>query len=450
MKPILICMLLVAIGFRWPKVVGWSILGGIFFFISIGNLVVLPDVVFPLRVQQIICAVAFGVALNSRSHSVLRQLWKIKPLIYLVIFFILEIVAGLRYPDATLYKFLMLHNYPSYLAVVILTFYLINDADDYNFFWNLLLGNVVIMAVVILVELTTGYRLATHACFDQLASCRVSEQHWVTDLGSETYQWTSPATFFTRYIGVTGEPNKSAILLAIGGILCVYNYSSSSKGNVSHSIWNFNFVATIILGTVIFTLLLISQVRSAIGALIFVSFVLIIYMPRLLKPFLIITLLTSMIFTLQPNAQIVSVKFFKGRLIDEGVLSAGERTQAAAIALQAFAESYGMGVGGTIYSASDRILNNMDLTAFLLYFLAGGILLGGSYILMLLLLLADLTRTLKLNLSYDHSIKIILTISALVIAVLTQIFNDNGILFYIILLYSAAKASTRNCAHLKV
>lgn len=74
---------------------------------------------------------------------------------------------------------------------------------------------------------------------------------------------------------------------------------------------------------------------------------------------------------------------------------------------------------------------------------------GGSYILMLLLLFADLTRILKLNLSYKHYIKITLTIAAVAIAVLTQIFNDNGILFYIILLYSAAKASTRNCVNLK-
>ena len=428
-----------------PKFIGWFTLGSCIFLISVGNLVLVADQTLPVRVQQIIFAVAVGVFIRKICKKNIADLLKSKTIILLLFFFTLEMIAGLRHPDATLYKFIMLHQYPSYLAVLLLSFSLINNRDDYDFFWYLFLFNIGLMSAAILIELSYGYNLSFHACALNFSTCRVQELHWAPSaIDQAYYEWSSPSSFFIRYSGFTGEPNKTAILLAMGIIPIFYKYISVKESESGSRALLLVTVTTALIVSSQILLLLISQVRAAIGAVVLVLVVISIYERRLVKLLLLIIAIEIGFFLINTSARDYLFGFAVERLAYQEIFVPAERTIAARSAWQYFLDSPLLGYGGTIYSISERLLNHLDLSAFVLYFLSGGVFLGTAYIVIMLLFIVDLIKKLPDNNLSDHRSKILLTIGAIAFLIITQFFNENAVLFFIILLYSTAKASLRN------
>lgn len=101
-----------------------------------------------------------------------------------------------------------------------------------------------------------------------------------------------------------------------------------------------------------------------------------------------------------------------------------------------------MGVGGTIFSVSEKYLNSDDATGYILHFLVGGISLGMIYLVFLMSMIYDLVKTKQgKDIQKTHKLLIEMVILALSIGMMTQVFNENSIIFYYILLYSVSKSS---------
>lgn len=98
-------------------------------------------------------------------------------------------------------------------------------------------------------------------------------------------------------------------------------------------------------------------------------------------------------------------------------------------------------MGGTIFSVSEKYLDD-DTTGYILHFLVGGIPFLLVYISLLLSMIYDLIKSKQnINIMTEHRLLINMSILGLIVGMITQVFNENSIMFYYLLLYSAAKSS---------
>lgn len=430
MISIFICIFIFILGYIKPKTTGWTLLSLSPLLIGINNLIFYTDILFPLRWEQILFAGSIGVMFSkkyfSRIKSIILNNW---PIFILVIYLLLSIVYGVIEPHITLLKWFLLQEYPSYFAIVVLCFALIRSYDDLLKFKKVILLSTLIIVVLIFIELITKFNLPNYLCFSNIQFCDESSLHF--NLINSDYVFGIQEPDIRRYAGYTGDPNLTAITLSMFMIFIIH----SLYVRKNHTL---EFIFLVVCLGVLF----IGQTRAAIFSFLLVISIYGIFKYKLLKYllYIILIMLFGYIFIDSFSAYINT--FIENRLLNGQANIDEQRLSGLIKSLEVIKESFGLGVGGTIFSVSEKYLDYDDTTGYILHFLVGGIPFLLVYISLLLSMIYDLIKSKQnINIMTEHRLLINMSILGLIVGMITQVFNENSIMFYYLLLYSAAKSS---------
>ena len=122
-----------------------------------------------------------------------------------------------------------------------------------------------------------------------------------------------------------------------------------------------------------------------------------------------------------------------------------QRISAYKESMSLFLKSPLWGSLGTIYYAGDTLLDGNDANPYILYFVSGGLILGCGFLVMLGTLIFDLLQLTQRGLLVGTDYVIVYAnVAAIIFLLLTQLFNNNGILFLIIMFYCTCRSSFVN------
>lgn len=432
MVSIVIMLFSIFLGYKLPIKIGWVILALSPFMIGLGNFVIYKDSFLPIRWEQLMFAFSFGVAFSKqyrkRVFSVFFNLW---PISLLCLYIIVSIVYGLIDPHPTLFKWFILQEYISYLAIVILAFAMIQSFSDLERYVKVLQINLVLILLLVIFEIWTGFSLAHYFCLQDIKYCNLESQYWMRINSEELVQNFDGQV--RRYVGYTGSPNLTAIVIAMFSVFWLYSIFKSK---------NFlSYFLTLIFLSLSIGILIVGQTRAAIFAFILLVFSYSVFYKKL--SFLIVPSIFIIIFSYfyfdSLNTYVNA--FVENRLASGNTSIDIQRLSALSKSIDLMKEYFLMGCGGTIFSVSERYLNYDDNTGYILHFLVGGIPLGVLYIIFLVSMPYDLLKLKKRIQSKTHKRLIEITVVGLFVGMLTQVFNENSIIFYYLLLYSVARSS---------
>lgn len=433
MISIFLILILVVIGYGKPKTTGWILLATSPLLIGINSLIIYKDATLPIRWEQIIFAASIGIALSGQYRKRIRDVFlNVWPIFFFCIYILVSIVYGLIDPHETLFKWFMLQQYPAYFAAIILSFSMVQSYDDLLKFKKIILFSLIIIIFLILFEMITKFNISNYLCFINPEVCDFSSLHF--NYINESYVFGISDVAIRRYAGYTGDPNTTAIILAIYMVFIVHSLLVCEK----------KYLCTILILflSLCISILVIGQTRAAIFSLLLVLITYSLFKYKLLKYliFVCVFLFFSYLFIDDLNSYVNL--FIENRLANDSVGIDSQRLSGLTKSLNVIKESLGMGVGGTIFSVSEKYLNSDDATGYILHFLVGGISLGMIYLVFLMSMIYDLVKTKQgKDIQKTHKLLIEMAILALIIGMMTQVFNENSIIFYILLLYSTTRSS---------
>jgi hypothetical protein len=430
MVAIFICFVIFIFGYLKPRIIGWILLSLSPLLVGISNLIFYTDILFPLRWEQIIFAGSFGIAFSKHYfHRIKYIIFNIWPIFILLIYVLVSVIYGLIDPHITLFKWFFLQEYISYFAVVVLSFALIQSYDDLLKFKRILLWSVAIIVFLIFLEMITKFNLPNYLCFLNIEFCDLNSLHF--NLMDNDYIFGIQEPALRRYAGYTGDPNLTAITLSMFMIFIIHSLYIKN-----------NSILVLIFLFVCICTLFIGQTRAAIFSFLLVLFTYSIFKYKLVKYLFYIFLLILFSYILIDSFNTYINSFIENRLLNGNSNIEEQRMPALIKALEVIKESFGLGVGGTIFSVSEKYLNDNDTTGYILHFLVGGFPFLLIYITLLISLIYDLVKFKEsINIIPQHKLLVEMSILGLIIGMITQIFNENSIMFYYLLLYSTARSS---------
>lgn len=405
------------------------------FLASVGNLVFLSDESLPLRFNQMMFAVALGVASLPLNRARLwNVLTRVRPVQLMLLFLVMEICYALLNPNVPALKFIILHQYPLYFGTLLLAFSLIRGKSQLQLVNNAVLITGGLIGVLAIIELATNYNLSHHMCAINFTSCNVSSLHWAPPSLSDGYYAPISPIVMGRYAGFSGDPNLSATVLAMCLLLFYYPFLCNANEKWKQ-------IGSLVLLVLFSYVLVLSQVRSAILAFSIASSF-IIGSNRKLLSFTVVSCLVTMLFVLS-TAEVQSwlVAFVENRLDFEEIFGADQRSRSLINSLSLLVGSFGIGVGSDVYSVVDNQLNSDDTSPYLTYYVTGGIALGTLHLTMLILFFLDLFNQKKLLVSALHRSILILFSGSIAVALLVNLFYAGPLMFYIVYLYACARSS---------
>lgn len=445
MIPLSVCLFLAILAYFNPNKIGWFFLGAAPFFSALGHLVLVYHPVVPLRFHQALFAIAVGVACSPQHRQRLFYAFsKSRGLMLLTLFMVAEVAYGLLDPHQTLFKWFLLYQYPLYLAAIILTVSLIRSEEDLLFFSKILIATTFLITLLAYVEIVFGYNISHHLCAINYTSCKGIGLHWAPEelVKHGIYTPRAIVSCCSRYSGFTGDPNRTAILMAMFFPFLLYPFYSQNAKLIKR----FDYYHLIFIGlVVVFICLLMSQVRAAIFATILAIMVIASIYFRF-RPWVLAGIVLSML----PYV-IFGQKFrnyvggsISSRLDIADIITPDQRVRALNKSINLIVDTHGFGVGGDLYSVWGEHLDWDDLTAFIQYFVVGGFPLGFIYFALYVVILYDLYACVRLTSVERHKTILRMAFFSVVIGFITQLFNENAVLFYVLLIYSAAMASNLN------
>lgn len=433
MIALFICFLLLAIGYYRPQTIGWIFLLSAPFLASVSNLIFVNDASFPLRFNQAIFAVAIGVSCAPQNRSRLIDVLKrVGSLWLIVIFLAIEILYGFIEPNLQALKFIVMHQDVLYLAILALAFSLVRDEASLEYVYRAILFTGILIGIFAIIELSTGYNVSHHLCAINFSSCNLSGLHWApTSLREGFYEPELPV-FLGRYSGVTGDPNLTGNILGICLVCSFCSLNSLKK-------WKYYFFSGLLV--IFVAVLFLSQVRAAIFTFFFISLAFSIFQRKVRYLMFSLFLIAVLILYFGDGAREWLFQFVESRLTFEEIFAEDQRLRGLQNAAKLFGLSYGLGVGGDIYTTSDVMLDSDDATQFILYFLVGGFILGLMNIAMLGGMFFSLIARLPRVPSGRQRAIIIFFVGGMASALISSIFYAGTVMFYILFLYATARAS---------
>lgn len=442
MLSIMFCIGVMIIGYNIPKLSGWLLLATSPFLISLGNLIIIDDPIIPFRFSQLIFAASIGIAcsasIRKRLFLLLPNLW---PIVILVVFMAMEFLYWSVQPELGSFKFIFLNLYPSYIAAILLTFSMIRTVDDLNRMVSILIFTAVLISILAIVENLTYFNVSHYLCYINIEHCDIDALHWApASLRSGEYILPSidNPNLFKRYAGFTGQPNSTAIILAMFSIFFLARLTQS-RGQGLNRYFNLLFTITVMLGCVM--VLAISHTRAAIFAFALIFGILGLRNKKIFFLMLLFCVVFLIFFIANDDANNWLSLFIENRLSSKDVLIDDQRSRALSNSIDSFLGSFGAGVGGDIWSFQSNYLNDDDLSAYLRYFAVGGFPLGFAYLTAMGAMVMNLSRCMRRCASKEHKVLIALFQAAILIVLVASIFNEHGLVFYIIFFYGAARAS---------
>jgi hypothetical protein len=434
MLSIFICLATVISGWRYPKFVGWFFLLLAPILVGFDGLVINHDPVFPLRFNQLFFSASFGVFLaennRARIYNIFTQLLPAK---LFALFIAAEVLVFMFDPSVMSFKQMLLHKYPVLLGAFIMPAALLRTLKDQKIFCYSLFASAGFIFLMALIELCVGYNLAHHLCALNFEECNINNQHWAPlSISWGEYVLTSGMRLCERFVGYIGEPNRTAIFLAMFMVFGTFFFVEYTNERLICLAVSFILIA---MGLILWR----SQVRAAIFSFIFASIIPMFYKREIIKYYLIIilTALGVLVIILSNDLCKTDVIY---RLKDTYLTLDGERTEGSRMALHLFINSYGLGLGGGIYDVALYHLKSNDVSSYIIYFLTGGVLLGLLHFGSILFMIIDLFRK---SIGSDKMINntfVFLAACSIFIGFLTQFFNNNELQFIIWLIYVSAAA----------
>lgn len=423
------------LGFFKPSYIGYKLFVISPFMVGVSNLIIYKDILLPIRWEQFLFAFSLGLALSKEYRKRLKKVFlNIKPIFLFIVYILMSIIYGFLDPHEILFKWFFLQEYPLYLSIIILSFSFIKSYEDIEKFKNVLTYTLILIVLLILIEMITKFNLSNYLCFINKGYCDLNALHfnYITD----SYTFSTSDAAIRRYAGHTGDPNTSAIILAMFSIVILHSLILSEK-----------FFSTIIIGGFFLCcilILIIGQTRAAIFSFLVVLFFYAVFRYKVLKYLIFIGILLLVFYLTFGSLNRYINLFIENRITQGNLEIDSQRIQGLIMSLEVFKESLGMGVGGTIYSVSEKYLDFNDTSGYILHFLVGGIPFGIMYLIFLGSMIYDLFKIkYKVKLK-EHFIFIEVVILALLIGMISQVFNENSLIFYYLLLYSTVRASLFN------
>ncbi|VAW82572.1 hypothetical protein MNBD_GAMMA12-1642 [hydrothermal vent metagenome] len=442
MISILTVLIIVALSYRFPIRIGWSILIMAPVLYSMGNLILIGDAFFPLRFQQIISAVSFGLVLSAKYRFLFfRGVRKSQPVLIFLLFLVMSILYGLTELRIGFFKLALLHDFPSYIAGLIVVFCLIKTEKELQYFQVILIISAFVIAVLALVELFYSFNIAHYLCQSNASFCDIKSQHFYsTGVGSGGETVSIGIERGERYAGHAGQPNLTAILLAMFMVFIFVPLRSYTRTGYTYLLY---------IPLLVFCLMLLylSQVRAAIFAFLIIFCIISLNNRKVLIVGVTILIASLLAFLFIQEFREWTLYFIQNRL--SGGVFDEQRIRGLVKLSQLYVDSFPFGVGGNIGYVLDELLVSDDASAFLLYF-AVSLPLGLIYLALNFMLVYDLIVRKRFVRSKNHRWMIYLSALSILLGIITQIFNENGILFYLILIYGAARASTLNIQQQKL
>jgi len=422
------------LGFLFPRFLGWVFLAISPIFIDLGNLIILNDPIFPLRFQQLVFAISLGAALSKLSpKNIVATISKSRAIFVFILFIGAEIIYGLADYHET-FLIVVTHYYPAYFAAIILPFIVLKSTKDLYFLVSIFSYLCIFIVVLIVVELSFGFNIAHYLCSINMENCNLNSQHWMDTSRYKSNTWYFSGQFFGRYAGFTGDPNKTAIVLAM---LLVFLYANLYGQELKNQNLLRKIMYSVILGFG-FVILLMSQVRAPIFAFLLILIALSFSRRNILKFNLFSILIFLPLISLPSEFLSYIAMFTENRLSEVGIIDS-ERARSYSLAIQIFFNSFGLGVGGNIHSLYVNYLDYRDVSPYVSYLAVGGLVLGSLYFVFLYYIIMDLMRFMS---GADQKLKlvILLFLASLSLGMITQVFNDNSMIFYYLLMYSSCLA----------
>ncbi len=251
------------IGYRFPQHIIWLLLALTPVAIGVNNLILLNDNITPIRWEQFLFFCSIGIALSpiykKRIVYVFKNVW---PIFIFAIFIFFEVIYGLVDPHETLFKFFMLNNYPSYIAAIILAFCAIQSHKDLVRFQKILSYSAVFIVLIVAIEMIFNFKISHYLCAVNIDKCNVGSLHWASDtlINTGEYSPSERNSSIRRYIGHTGEPNSTAIILAMYTMFLFYYLARVKRGSKEFYFKAISLIFIVINSSV----LIIGQTRAAI------------------------------------------------------------------------------------------------------------------------------------------------------------------------------------------
>ncbi|MGE5466088.1 MAG: hypothetical protein ACM3Y9_01560 [Ignavibacteria bacterium] len=439
MIPLLICGALFVVGYLRPRKIGWAFLATAPFLVDLGNLVLFYHPLLPLRFHQAMFAAAAGVACSPANKA---RLWRaattVRPVLLFLAFVAMEACYGAIQPDEISLRWFGLQQYPLYLATLFLTFSLIRDASDLKRFGRAIAVSAAVIGLLALIESATGYNVSHHLCAINFSSCKVNALHWAPETLGPGYYQPAPTGTLARYAGFAGEPTRTATVLAMYLLVFYYPFFAAKAGQVRRTgrdVAVFACLVPLVLA------LLLSQVRAAIFAFGLVTAVILGVRRRMLG-FIIAGVCAGLVILLVSGDARDWVDAFLAKRLSFGeITEPGQRMRALQKSLALLADTFGLGVGGTLYSVGENYLDSDDLTPYIVYFVVGGAALGAMHLLLLGAMFTDLAYRVPGIRPSGQRAMVFLFACSMAAGLVAQLFTADTILFHLLLFYGAARSS---------
>lgn len=403
------------------------------------NWIIYEHLYLPLRFNQLAFSVSIGLLLNkSNCKRLLGILPQIRGLSVMVLFFGLEIIFGLMNPDATFWKVQLLHNYPLYIAAVIFSFSVIRSPSDLKLLVIFNIIAAIVISISAVFEMQYGFNINTYFCFKDFNRCHLSGKDWLYFSYADLHPKILDTNIFNKgaysYYGFTSQPNLTSILIAVLSIISIVALPSVIKKRVLYY-----FVLLIMIASLMVSM--ISQIRAVIIS-IFVIFLVWGFLDKKVLYalfFMLLLVLFGILFV--PSVNFWFDQFLGNRLNPVHLIDS-QRTLAYKESVSLFLKSPFWGSLGTIYYAGDTLLEGNDANPYVLYFVSGGLILGCGFLVMLGTLIFDLLQLIGLRqIVRTDNVIVYANVAAIMFLLLTQLFNNNDVLFLIIIFYCTCRSS---------
>lgn len=438
MLPLSICFFCLFLGYFYPRKVGWLFLVFTPVGANLTNWIILDHLYLPLRFNQLAFSVSIGLLLNkSNRERLFQMLPHIRGLKIIALFFSLEFIIGIMNPDATFWRLQLLHNYPLYIAIIILSFSVIRSILDLKFLMMAYAIIAIITAILAIIEIQFGFNVNNYFCFKNFNRCHLSEKDWHFFSYAALHPKILDMNIFNKgaysYYGFTAQPNLTSIIIAVFSIVGIIGFSGVGKKKSQRNIMVFLLVLSLLVS-------MISQIRAVIFSVLVIFIVWGIINIRVFKVLLSFLALMILFLSFVPSLnhwfeQFIEVRLSLAHLIDP------QRLLAYKESINLFLRSPFWGSLGTIYFAGDTLLNGNDANPFVLYFISGGLILGFCFLIMIAAMVFDLIHLIRSDWANNYKNLVYANVSAIIFLNLTQLFNSNGVLLLILMFYSTCRAA---------
>jgi hypothetical protein len=376
---LLTVFLFAALGFTFPRFMGWLVLAIMPIGSGIIGLTIIPSTTLPLRITQAEFSIAFGILMSKNNLNLfLSFLSRSRVSQFLLLFISLSCITALQNSDTVFWKHFLLYYSPAIIAPLIVSFLTITNEQDFNRLIEIFVWSSAVIGLLCIIELLTFVNINRELYLATSPTINYDELPLAAYRGE-----------FLRPAGPEGDPISTGIKLAFFFPFTLWYFSKNKL---------IGWLPCILTIIGIF----VCQSRAVVISIL-LSMLFIMTKSRFMtKWILAISLIAILLVINVPLFSDYVGSFISERFISETIvpLMAGDgptedvRVISIPLSIDYFLNSPIFGHGSSIYSY-EVLMDYGDLPAPLLYLVSGGLLLFLPYMSFLFGMVMSVSKVLK-------------------------------------------------------